>query len=200
MKKKLLTLGATICSFSLLFSGVAYAHVTVKPTEVLTGAFRTFTTSVPNEKDIPVTAVRLTIPSNVKSVTPTVKQGWEISTKKSGENISEINWTGGSIDAGLRDDFTFSAQAPDKSGEIVWKAYQTYQDGSVVSWNQKPAGTHDHESEDESKGPYSVTNVSDDEDVDADNSEDGASNVAQYILSGVAVLLSAVALVRSSKR
>ncbi len=143
--------------------GVASAHVVVKPAEVGVGAYQTFTTSVPNEKDIPVTAMKLTIPAGLKSVTPTVKPGWTIDEVKDGSGedavVKEITWSGGTIPAGQRDDFTFSAQAPAKPTSVQWKAYQTYEDGTVVSWDQAPTKSDDDSGD---KGPYSVTKVVDD--------------------------------------
>ena len=81
------------------------------------------------------------------------------------EKITEITWTGGSIPAGQRDDFFFSAQVPAKESSIQWKAYQTYENGDVVSWDQNPADlknmTDDEKEEAEKtgKGPYSETAI-----------------------------------------
>ena len=94
---KLAVFGMLATVIAVANPGLALAHVVVTPNEALTGAYETFTTSVPNEKDIPVTGVRLVIPDAIESVTPTVKPGWEIQTKKSGDKVTEINWTGGTI-------------------------------------------------------------------------------------------------------
>lgn len=196
-KGKLSVVAMFVGVFTLLLAPVpAYAHVTVKPTKVSPGDYQTFTTSVPNEKKIAVTGVRLVVPENVKSVTPTVKQGWTISTKKSGESVTEVNWTGGIIDTGLRDEFTFSAQAPAEGTEIIWKAYQTYQDGSVVAWDQKPSDDHGH-GEEKDKGPYSTTELSENE---ADDDVSDTSNTLAYVLSGIAVVVSVIALARTVKK
>src|SRR5687768_3143391 len=63
----------------------ASAHVTVKPAEVLTASFQTFTVSVPNEKDEPAIEVRVLIPPGLQHVMPTVKPGWNITSQKQGE-------------------------------------------------------------------------------------------------------------------
>ena len=118
---------------------IVSAHVVVKPSQVNVATFQTFSIGVPNEKDIAVTGLRLTIPSGLKDVTPTVKPGWTISTKTSGDDITEIDWTGGTVPAGLRDDFSFSAQAPDNTTTLNWKAYQTYADNTIVAWDQDPS-------------------------------------------------------------
>ena len=184
----------------LVLPAVASAHVVVKPNEVGVGAFQTFTTSVPNEKEVPVTALRLVIPAGLKEVSPTVKPGWDVTTKKSGDAVTEIAWNGGSIPSGMRDDFTFSAQAPAKSTTLQWKAYQTYKDGTVVSWDQTPtSGEDDDDGSD--KGPYSTTKVVNDlnnNDTATDTTKSSSSTGA-YILSGVALALAIVALVAKRK-
>jgi len=134
----------------------ASAHVTVKPGEVTTATYQTFTVNVPNEKDIPTTGVRVIVPANVTSVTPTQKSGWSVETKKDGDVVSEITWKDGEIGNGLRDEFTFSAKTPAETGNIEWKAYQTYSDGTVVAWDQAESGDG-HGGED--KGPLSVTSI-----------------------------------------
>lgn len=199
IKNKSLLVGVVISALILITPAAAFSHITVKPTTAKPSAYQTFTTNVPNEKEIPVTEVRLIIPSGINSVTPTVKQGWKITTKKTGDKITEITWSGGTIEVGLRDEFTFSAQAPAKEGELIWKAYQTYQDGSVVSWDQKPTTDHGHASGDESKGPYSTTTIKEEKDNTRPSAEQ-SKDTLPYIISAVAVLLSAFALVRASKK
>lgn len=144
--KKIIISSALVLSMAAITSTISpavFAHVTVKPTQVGVGAYQTFTTGVPNEKDIPTTAIKIVVPEGFTSVTPNVKPGWTIETKKvkSGgtEQVSEIIWSGGVIPAGQRDDFVFSAKAPATEKTLQWKAYQTYQNGTVVAWDQDPA-------------------------------------------------------------
>lgn len=68
-------------------------------------------------------------------------------------------WEGGRIPSGLRDEFLFSAQAPTSAQTLFWKAYQTYVNGSVVSWDQAP---NKGQADFSSFGPYSQTQVIDD--------------------------------------
>lgn len=144
---------------TLALSSTAVAHVVVKPTEVLSASFQTFTVSVPNEKDMPTTKVELKIPTAVQHVTPTQKSGWQIDVDTNNEDeVTGITWSGGTIDQGLRDEFTFSAQAPEKQGEVQWKAYQTYSDGTIVAWDKEDSG-NGHHSDKPNEGPFSVTNV-----------------------------------------
>lgn len=195
---KVIVFGALASALIIAVPSAASAHVVVSPSNALTGAYETFTTSVPNEKEIPVTGLRLVIPETVESVTPTVKPGWEIEITKKDDKVTEISWTGGSIPAEQRDEFTFSAHLPAKAGDITWKAYQTYQDGSIVAWDQKPAEDGHHEGE-EGKGPYSITTVSD-EGEEVTNAPSATSNTLLYFISVVALVVGAFALVRTSKK
>lgn len=196
MRKKVLIVGLSIVIASAVMPLSASAHVVVKPSQATIGAYQVFTTSVPNEKAIPVTGVRLVIPDTVESVTPTVKQGWKIETKKKGDVVTEISWAGGAIDPGLRDEFSFMAHVPSQPGEIHWKAYQTYQDGSVVSWDQKPSDDHAHGDTD--KGPYSTTVVKSDAE-DEKTHQDTSQPIVAYVLGGAALLVSLYAVIRRRK-
>jgi len=164
--KKLITFLTSLTIFFVLVQP-AFAHVVVKPNEVGVAQYQTFTVGVPNEKDVPIVSVRLLVPDGVGEITPNVKPGWTITTKPWGKGDNsegiEIDWTGGSIPSGQRDDFFFSAQVPVSEMTLNWKAYQTYKDGSVVSWDQAPVVnmTDDQREamEKTGKGPYSQTKI-----------------------------------------
>lgn len=147
-----------IGTMTLVLAGTAAAHVVVRPAEVPTAAFQTFTVSVPNEKDIPTTGVKVVIPAGVENVTPTQKAGWSIDIESSNGIVSAITWSGGTVEKDLRDEFTFSAKTPEKETKLQWKAYQTYADGTVVAWDKaNDNGGHDNNKPNE--GPFSVTKV-----------------------------------------
>lgn len=164
-----------ITVFTVLFLSATsvLAHVVVKPETVGVGKFQTFTVGVPNEKEVSVTSLRLIIPKGLNHVSPNVKPGWNIEVKKAGvsmkgeilntgekapdpETITEINWTGGAIPAGQRDEFLFSAQVPASETTLTWMAYQTYADGTVVSWDKDSKG---HDEDDPNSGPMSQTKI-----------------------------------------
>ncbi len=178
----------------LLFPAMASAHVVVTPKSANIGERTTFNVSVPNEKDIDVTQVKLDIPSSLQGATPTVKPGWTIQVDKQGEGesavVKSITWTGGIIPAGQRDDFTFRSQAPTKPTQINWKAYQTYADGTVASWDQPPSAK---ESEGDAAGPYSVTKIVNDlaaKPAAAKDSSGESSDTLPLALSVIAVVIS----------
>jgi len=145
----------------------ALAHVVVKPDTAGVAVWQTFTIGVPNERDNPTIAIKLLIPDGLKSVSPNVKPGWTIEVKKSGEGedakVTEIDWTAGSIPSGQRDDFLFQAQVPASETTLNWKAYQTYQDGTVISWDQTPdpkmSDDEREKMEKKNLGPYSQTKI-----------------------------------------
>ena len=76
--------------------------------------------------------------------------------KDNKDTASEIDWSGSVIPFEQRADFTFQATAPAFTGELDWKVYQTFSDGSVVSWDQVPIPGKEG---DDSLTPYSNTVV-----------------------------------------
>ncbi len=178
-----------------------FAHVVVSPEEVVVAARQDFSVGVPNEKDIPTTSVRLVIPEGLESVTPYVKQGWTIEMKESGEGeeakVTEITWSGGEITKGLRDAFVFRAMTPAKEGTLTWKVYQTYSDGTVVSWDQTPS--EGEEAESETSGPYSETKVVNDLTSTTSDTESKQDNTTMYV-AYASLLVAAIALGLSLRR
>lgn len=178
---------------SLVLGQSAFAHVVVKPAEVATASYQTFTVNVPNEKDNPTTEVKLDIPKGLTNLTPTVKPGWTIEREMEDEMVTSVTWSGGEIGEGLRDEFTFSAKTPDEAGELRWDAYQTYDDDSTVAWDlDESESGHSHD-DFSAEGPASMTVVSaNTEGEHTHDSEEGvqdeSSDWALYI-SGVALLV-----------
>lgn len=194
MKRVVLT---AVVFFS--FVSVASAHVVVKPVQVGIGTFQTFSIGVPVEKNSGTIGVRLILPAGLEYVTPNVKPGWNIVVKKNGQGTSsmpiEIIWTGGYIPAGQRDDFVFSAKVPSATTTLQWKAYQSYQDGTVISWDKSETDQPKNESgmPDFSKfGPYSETKVIDDLVVEIPAKE--ARNTTALTFSLVSFVFSIAAL------
>ena len=188
--------GAFVISLSAV--SLASAHVVVGPAEAVTGERQVFTVSVPNEKKAGVSGVRIVIPEGVEDAMPTVHAGWAATTKSEGGQVTEIEWNGGDIPEGQRDDFSFKAQVPTKATELQWKAYQTYTDGTVVSWDQPPKADG-HGEEGGNSGPLSITKVSDSIKEDANKEVAGKSNPLPLVISLLAIVLSVAALTRKRK-
>ncbi len=204
LAKALPVIGILSGIMALFIGSAASAHVVVTPRQVLTGERVTFSVSVPNEHDTPVVQVRLVIPDDLSSVRPHAKQGWNIEVTKTGEgeNLSatEITWksAGANVPVDLKDDFLFSAKTPDTGGELKWKAYETYADGTVVAWEQDPASTQT-----DSK-PYSITKVMSQAEQPAATSEvndiDATAKWALYTgIAGIVLGLIAISLATRKK-
>ncbi len=132
----------------------AVAHVTVNPREVPGGGYAAVTFRMPNERDnAHTTKLELTLPADQPLASVRVKRqpGWsyEIETAeldepiKSGEEevtevVRTITWTAkGAGDAVKPNEFVefdvSLGRLPD-SGELVFKAIQTYDNGEIVRW------------------------------------------------------------------
>lgn len=193
--KKLIISSIASTLTAILIPMAAFAHVVVTPNEADVAQELVFNVSVPNEKSVAVTNVKLLIPSGVTDVVPTAKDGWTIDTTKDANNdVQSISWSG-SIPVGERQDFSFSAQVPGQAGELDWKAYQTYADSSVVHWDQKPAGSDDASG---NAGPYSITNVTNDLTGKSTPSSNTTPPImwGSYVVAGVALVVALGAFMR----
>jgi periplasmic copper chaperone A len=129
----------------------ASAHVAVSPTSLPKGATAELTFKVPNEEsNATTTQVQLQIPTDhpIAQVLPRAVEGWKVSVKTTAlakplktddgtftTAVSEIDWTGGSIPVGQYQDFQVSVDPlPTDTGQLVFKAVQTYSNGDIVRW------------------------------------------------------------------
>jgi uncharacterized protein YcnI len=194
MIRKIIQVVTAGLAIVIIVPAIVSAHVIVTPGQAKPGDQVLFSVSVPNEKTVAMTGLRIEIPSGVGDVMPTVHAGWTITTAKQGDAVSSISWQGGEVPAEQRDDFTFKAQMPASASELNWKAFQTFADGSTVSWDQKPSAT---ETESENDGPYSVTSVK--ESSDAGDQKSSGHDPYLLTLSLVALVLGLLAFMRTRK-
>ncbi|ANW19320.1 YcnI family copper-binding membrane protein [Streptomyces clavuligerus] len=151
--------GGIGASAVLLFSGPAFAHVSVQPQgEAARGGYATVNFKVPNERDDASTVkleVNLPTDQPMASVLPQPVPGWKVSVttakldkpltvhgKQITEAVSRITWTadGSKIGPGQFQQFPVSlGQLPEDSGRVVFKALQTYDNNEVVRWIEVPA-------------------------------------------------------------
>jgi LPXTG-motif cell wall-anchored protein len=172
--KRLLFVGCAALSLCamLALSAPAGAHVVVSPEEVTAGDYETLTVSVPTEKEIPTTEIRVEVPEGflLSGVQPV--PGWEHSFEEDGGVVTAVTFSGGEIRPQEFQQFLVQAQAPEESGGYPWKATQTYEDGSTVEWTGAP----------DSEEPASVVEVvsggSADEGLSPEPSEASASQQA----------------------
>ena len=115
-------------------SAPAWAHVVVSTEKVTVGDYETLTVSVPKEKEIPTTEIRVEVPEGflLSGVQPV--PGWEHTFEEDGGVLTAVTLSGGEIRPREFQQFLVQAQAPEEPGQYPWKAFQTYKDGSVVEW------------------------------------------------------------------
>lgn len=142
MMKKVLALTASMIGAITLFSGVASAHVTVQPQETLQGKYEVFTVRVPSEnEEVPTTKIEVKFPEEVNITRFEPKPGWTYEVQKDDTGkITSVTWTaeGEGLSSTEFGQFNMQGKVSDEATEIVWKAYQTYKDGSVVEWVGAP--------------------------------------------------------------
>lgn len=226
------TLAAACSAGLVLLAAPGRAHVTVDPGTATQGGYTALSFRVPNETDSTATTeVRVFLPTDHPLASVSVKPhpGWHarVRTAKLAEPIStddgevtegvaSITWTADSpqdaLQPGEYDEFEVAVGPLPETSSLVFKALQTYSDGTVVRWIDPPAAEGQPEpehpaptltlvpaSDETAATPDSGTSGPDsDADSDAD-SEDGKATTA-LVLSIVAALLGAGALATSLLR
>lgn len=144
--------GAAVGTVLLIATaGPAFAHVTVDPATAVQGSEITLGFRVPNEEPASATTrVQIFFPSDhpILGVDPEGAPGWHDTTHTAALNppvrtddglitsyVSEVDWTGGLIQPGHFQEFYVLAQSlPTGTDLVVFKALQTYADGTIVRW------------------------------------------------------------------
>lgn len=211
-----LTLGALL-ALSFALAGAAAAHVTVTaPGATSGGGDQEITFRVPVEKDSNTIGLTVQLPTAtpIASVDVEPVAGWTHTEKSSKlakpihtddgditSAVTEITWkaANGGLIPGEFGAFTIIAgQLPDAK-QIVFRALQTYADGSVVRWIQTaapgskdepdfPAPTLDLAASSSSDAPPQTVSVA------PSSSSSSSSNTGPVVLSIVALVLAAAAL------
>ena len=174
----------------------AAAHVVVKPYEAPTQAYQDFSMGVPSELKSPTVSVKLLVPSEVTKFTPFVKPGWKITLTKSGDTVTAVTWSGGRISEGEKDIFQFTALTPASSTTLTWKAYQTYTNGTVVSWDQDAAMAKPGDT----VTPFSTTEVRADLTTDDLHASTGKQQIPNNGIALAALAIAIVALTFAARK
>ncbi|SDN01260.1 Uncharacterized protein YcnI [Fictibacillus solisalsi] len=207
MKKKWISMLGACAAALFMFAGPASAHVVVFPQQTTQGTYEKFSVRVPNEKDIPTVKIKVEIPKNVEISRFQPMPGWKYTVEKdSTDLIKSVTWTaeGKGLSSTEFTEFNMQGKVGEKANKMVWKAYQTYKDGSTVAW----------EGPESSDTPASVTEVmkgNGDEHGGmngtaaehkemATGDENASSATLPLYLSGAAVLLSLISLVLSARK
>ncbi|MGI8590497.1 MAG: YcnI family copper-binding membrane protein, partial [Nakamurella sp.] len=140
----------------MIGAGIASAHVTVNPGIVEAGAYTKLTFRVPNES-AKANTVKITVnfPMDHPFASVAIKKepGWtakattsKLATPISDDDnatitqaVSSITWTastGSTIALGEFAEFDVSVGPVPRVDAVVFRAVQTYDDGSVVDWNE----------------------------------------------------------------
>jgi uncharacterized protein YcnI len=159
MRGKFGAVALLVATTVALYADSAAAHVTVSPSSIPQGTSdAVLTFRVPNESTTAaVTALRVQFPLDhpIVVVNPEAGSGWNASVRTARlarpittddgtftSITSEIDWSGGTIPVGQFGAFNVLAQGiPSGTSQLVFKAIQSYSDGTVVSWIQVPNRT-----------------------------------------------------------
>jgi uncharacterized protein YcnI len=180
--------------------------------------------------DASTTQVRVTLPKDqpIGYVSTTPVPGWKISTATRqldkpievfGEQmdtvVSEVTWTAtaGGIRPGQFEDFDLSLGPLPGSGEMVFNALQTYSSGENVNWNQvstDPSVEPEHPAPILTITPAAAggSGTTDqggqsgqgEQVTSAAQSDEGSDSTLPLVVSGVALVLSLVAVVLAWRR
>ncbi|NDU76691.1 DUF1775 domain-containing protein [Actinomadura sp. DSM 109109] len=137
-------------------AAAASAHVTVNPRTAEQGSYAKVSFRVPNERDDASTTrlvVHLPADRPLASVSVRPLPGWTVKVDRTRlpapvkteggeltEAVTKITWSGGRIEPGRFEEFDVSmGPLPTGTGELVFKADQTYSGGEVVKWEEAPA-------------------------------------------------------------
>ncbi|HEX4246946.1 MAG TPA: YcnI family protein [Pseudonocardia sp.] len=147
---------AGAAALAMVTSGIAEAHVTAQPGVAAKGSYAKIAFRVPTESATAGTVkLEVTLPTDhpIPSVLTTPMPGWTATTAKTTLNppvetddgkvteaVHTITWTaqpGVRLAPGQFADFEVNLGAlPDNTDSLVMPAVQTYDDGTVVSWDQ----------------------------------------------------------------
>jgi uncharacterized protein YcnI len=149
---------ATAGALLLVLAAPAAAHVTVDPSTATQGGFTTVTFRVPNEMDkADTTKVEVRLPTDTPVAFVSLKPvtGWTAATEKTAvqtpntsdagemtEAVATITWTaqsGAAIKPGQFQEFDVSLGPLPGTDRMIFKALQTYSNGTVVRWIDDPA-------------------------------------------------------------
>jgi periplasmic copper chaperone A len=175
--------GAAIAG-ALAVAAPASAHVTVNPSEATEGGYTRVAFRAPTESDTASTTkleVFLPEATPIASVSTMPVPGWTVAVERKkpaspvageggqpAEVVSKITWTasaGAAIKPGEFQEFPVSLGPLPEVDKLVFKALQTYSDGSVVRWIEEPV-----EGAEEPEQPAPVLRL-----LPADEGSDGAA-------------------------
>lgn len=216
MMKKKITLVSVLAALLLLLSAVpAFAHVTIQPREAVQGSYTVFTVRVPSETAGTETiAVRVVFPEGVSVTRFEPKTGWTADLERgSDDSITAVTWTaeeGYGLAVTEFTEFRMSGRVlPEAEGQLVWKAYQTYADGSAAEWIGAPGTDSPHpapvtevvagSAESDGHGHGGGAAAAADNDADKGGSNDTVTLALAIAALALSIIALALALVRRKR-
>jgi len=155
--KRSAAVAGMVAALTLALAVPASAHVTVNPNTAVQGGYAKLTFRVPNESDTAsTTKVEVNLPAETPFASVSLKPvaGWTMAPVKSKlakpieahgtqltEAVSKITWTAvgdAAIKPGQFQEFDVSVGPLPEVPQVVFKALQTYSDGTVVRWIDEP--------------------------------------------------------------
>jgi uncharacterized protein YcnI len=199
----------------------AAGHVTAQPPELPAGEFVKVTFRAPNERDVPTTRISIQFPPELDSVKVQPVPGWryritterlpeprEVFGERVTEYVARVDWTAGSIAVPEFQEFPVSMRLPERGNfgrYMTFPALQTYANGEVVRWIQRPESPEGDWDELEEPAPHLLmTSAEEPEpatraqlaDVDDDARSSRTLAIGGLVVGGLALLVAALGLLR----
>jgi uncharacterized protein YcnI len=119
----------------LALPATAQAHVELTPDSVEPGGDALITIKSPNEAEVPLTGLRMTIPADLVVEGAADAPGFTLQVvRDQAGRVATLSWQGGNVPPEGLALFQFAATAPDSSGEVKLTATQSFADGSSKVW------------------------------------------------------------------
>jgi uncharacterized protein YcnI len=157
MSKRIVIVAAMVGAMVCALASAANAHVSISPASAPQGSTTKLSFLVPNEAaKATVTKVQIAFPAPPDAPIPGVavgqKPGWRATVKTThlakpittddgtiSDVVSEIDWVAitpaSAVKPGEFGEFTIDADGlPDRESQVVFKAVQTYSDGTITRW------------------------------------------------------------------
>ena len=152
MIRKLAIVGAIVTGVVALVAGPAFAHVEIeREGKVGTDGVVAATLHVPNEETNAGTTKGVLVLPGTPQLTvaePEAVNGWTATVEKSAAgDVTQVTWTGGPLAGAEKVALPLKiGDVPADVDAVVFKAVQTYDDGTEVSWIEPtPAGGEEPE-------------------------------------------------------
>ena len=155
--KRAAVVAGMVTALTLTLAVPAAAHVTVNASTAVQGGYAKVTFRVPNESDTAsTTKLEIALPADTPFASVSLKPvaGWTMAPVKSKlakpieahgtqitEAVTKITWTAtgdAAVKPGQFQEFDVSLGPLPQVPQVVFKALQTYSDGTIVRWIEEP--------------------------------------------------------------